>query len=248
MISSKGDDERQAFLRDKAVKEAKDETDIYVRKILPVLMPEARLVDIGCGTAHIIKKLATNYRNALFIGLDISRAMINLAKSNTVEQKSIKLVQGDGLQLPFCSSTVDVVINRLANYKISEAYRILKRGGYFFEYGLGPDADREIAEFFPDRYLEENFFIPKDPANWQGGVIEKIKRFGFSNIEIEDYKDKEYYENKEEIMDLIEMIPLLRTFDREKDEERIKEFIDKYGDDKGIGITWHYYILKAKKF
>lgn len=161
MITPKGDTERQAFLRDKSIKEAEDEASIYITRILSVLTPKSKLVDVGCGTAHIIERLAKRCENALFVGLDVSQAMINLAKNNTQGLTNVQLVQGDGLELPFQSSEFDVAINRLADYSPREVHRILKRGGYFFEYGLGPDADREIKEFFPDRYEEENFFYPK---------------------------------------------------------------------------------------
>jgi ubiquinone/menaquinone biosynthesis C-methylase UbiE len=247
VIKQKGDTERQTFLRDQSIKDAQDEPKIYISKILSVLKPKIKLVDIGCGTAHIIERLAKRYENALFIGLDISKEMINSAKSNIQGLTNIELIQGDGLELPFISSELDIVINRLADYSPGEVYRILKEGGYFFVYGLGPDADREIVEFFPDRYEEENFFLPEDPANWKNEVTEKVTKYGFCNIVIEDYKSKDYYKDKEEIMDLIEMVPLLKDFDREKYSKNVNEFVEKYREKKGIGITWHYYILKARK-
>jgi len=78
-------------------------------------------------------------------------------------------------------------------------------------------------------------------------VTEKINEFAFCNIKIEDYKSKDYYKEKEEIMDLIEMVPLLKDFNREKYSEKINELVEKYREEQGIGITWHYYILEARK-
>jgi len=46
----------------------------------------------------------------------------------------------------------------LAEYSPQEAHRVLKRGG-FFEYNLGPDANKEIIEFFPGR-IERKFLLP----------------------------------------------------------------------------------------
>ena len=48
-------------------------------------------------------------------------------------------------------------------------------------------------------------------------------------------------------MDLIEMVPLVRKFDRKKDRGKIEELAKKYGSKKGVKITWHYYILTARK-
>jgi len=135
VAKQKGDTERETFLRDKSIKEAQDEPKIYISKILSVLKPKSKLVDIGCGTAHIIERLAKRYENALFIGLDISEEMISSAKNNTKELTNIELIQGDELELPFISSELDIVINRLADYTPGEVYRILKEGGYFFVYG-----------------------------------------------------------------------------------------------------------------
>lgn len=43
------------------------------------------------------------------------------------------------------------------------------------------------------------------------------------------------------------MVPLLKDFDREKDTEEVNEFAEKYREKEGISITWHYYILIARK-
>ena len=43
------------------------------------------------------------------------------------------------------------------------------------------------------------------------------------------------------------MVPLLKDFNREKYSEKINELVEKYREEQGIGITWHYYILEARK-
>jgi ubiquinone/menaquinone biosynthesis C-methylase UbiE len=235
-------------LRDQRIKKRKKTSrSRYVSEILSVLKPQMKLLDIGCGTAHLIQELATSNRSSIFVGLDVSPAMVKIAKSNTRKFHNIRLVEGDGFRLPFPSCTFDVVITRLADYAQKEAYRILKRRGYFFEYSLGPDADKEIKEFFPKRIEKENFFLPKDLRKWKQEVCEDIIEAGFTVSDIDDYKEANYYENEEELMDLIEMVPLVRRFDRKKDRERIKELAEMYGSEKGVKITWHYYILMARK-
>jgi len=157
------------------------------------------------------------------------------------------LLKEDGFRLPFPSCTFDIVITRLADYSQKEAYRVLRRRGYFFEYSLGPDADKEIKEFFPERIEKESFFVPKDLRNWKREVCEGIIEAGFAVSDIDYFKEADYYENEEELMDLIEMVPLVRRFDRKKDREKIKELAERYGSEKGVKITWHYYILMARK-
>lgn len=43
------------------------------------------------------------------------------------------------------------------------------------------------------------------------------------------------------------MVPLVKNFDRVKDNIKLEEFVDRYNEKEGIGITWHFYILVARK-
>lgn len=242
----KGDTEGQAILRDRMIKKGKKvRRSRYISKILSVLKPEMSLLDIGCGTAHIISKLASCCKTAFFVGLDISPAMLKIANVNT--SRNVMLVEGDGLKLPFPDCTFDIVITKLAVHSPQEACRVLRKRGYFFEYGLGPEADKEILEFFPERIEKENFFFPKDLRKWKQEVCEEYKDTSFVINSIEDYKEEEYYKNEGELMDLIEMVPLVKDFDREKDRRRVSQLAEKYRGKKGIKITWHYCIIQARR-
>jgi ubiquinone/menaquinone biosynthesis C-methylase UbiE len=244
---SLGDSERQAFLRDQMIKKKTSERNIFVSKILSILKPQMKVLDVGCGTAHIIRKLAKSNGSSLFIGLDVSLAMLEIAYGNTTNLHNIGLVKGDGRRLPFHNCSFDVVITKLADYSPHETYRVLRRHGHFLEYGLGPEADREIKEFFPERIEKENFFFPTNLKKWKQEVCEDIIESGFGVSSIEDFKGYEHCENERELMDLIEMVPLVKKFDRAKDREKITELVEKYGDEEGVKITWHHYIMMARK-
>ncbi len=247
-MNFKGDTKRQAVLRHQMTKKGKKiKRYRYISKILSVLKPRMNLLDIGCGTAHIISELASCCKTAIFIGLDISPAMLKVANVNAMESRNVVLVESDGLKLPFPDCTFDIVITRLAEYSPQEAYRVLSKKGYFFEYGLGLEADKEILEFFPERIEKENFFFPKNLTKWKQEVCEEYKDTSFVINSIEDYKEKEYYKNEDELMDLIEMVPLVKNFDREKDRKKISQLAEKYREKKGIKITWHYCIIQARR-
>jgi len=247
-VNRKGDTEKQAALRDSMIKKRHEiKRDRYISKIRSVVKPSMRLLDIGCGTGHIIQELSRYYKSAIFVGLDISPAMLKIATANTKEFPNVILIEGDGLKLPFPDGSFDIVITRLAEYSPKEVYRVLKSGGYFFEYGVGPEADKEIVEFFPDRIEKENFFFPRRLEEWKAEVCEDIKNVGLVVVDIEEHKENDYYQNEEEIMNLIEMVPLVKNFDREKDKRVIDKLVEKNKEKKGIKITWHYYILEARR-
>jgi ubiquinone/menaquinone biosynthesis C-methylase UbiE len=247
-MSVKGDSERQAILRDRMIKaKKKAKRSHYVSKILSVLKPRMRLLDIGCGTAHIIHEMAAHDKSTIFVGLDVSPAMLKIAMSNTIELQNAMLIEGDGSRLPFQDCSFDIVITRLAEYSPREAHRVLRKEGRFFLYGLGPDANKEIVEFFPDRINQENFSFPKNPEEWKEEECKDIRNVGFVVNGVDDYREKEYHQSKEEIVNLIEMVPLVRDFDRERDRKLIDALAEKYEKKRGIKTTWHYFILEARK-
>lgn len=244
---SKGDTERQAVLRDSMIKKDNIKRSRYVSRILTVLKPAMKILDVGCGTAHIIRELASNRKTSEHVGLDVSKAMLKVAKENCDGFHNVGLVLGDGLSLPFKDETFDMVITRLAEYSPQEAYQTLERGGVFFECSLGPKADKEIAEFFPERIEPENFFFPNNLREWKQEVTEPIEKTGFIVCDVQDYEENDYYSSEDELMDLIEVVPLVKDFDRKKDRALVKSLADKYGGNRGIRITWHYYILVARR-
>lgn len=244
----RGDTRKQAVLRDHMIKKRTEATrSPYISRILSVLKPKMKLIDIGCGTAHIIQELASVAKRLEIVGLDLSRAMIDIAKENLAGFHNVVLLVGDGLTLPFPDQAFDVVITRLAVYAPEEAYRILKKGGFFLEFGLGPDADREILEFFPERIDTESFFFPCNPEEWKQEISQPIERAGFTVTGVYEYKENDYYGSLDELIDLIELVPLVNDFNREKDRIQVAKLARKYGEEGGIKITWHYCITVAMR-
>jgi ubiquinone/menaquinone biosynthesis C-methylase UbiE len=173
--------------------------------------------------------------------------MLKVAKLNCSRFDNVGLVVSDGLELPFPDQAFDIITTRLAEYSPREAYRVFKEGGFFFEYSLGPQADKEILEFFPERIETESFFFPNNPRKWKKEVSEPIEKAGFVISDVQDFKENDYYESEEELMDVIEMVPLVKDFDRNKDRKLVKRLAEKYRKKRGIRITWHYYVLVAKR-
>jgi ubiquinone/menaquinone biosynthesis C-methylase UbiE len=233
-MKEKGDTKTQAKLRDTFTKHPV--TTPYIHRITSYVTPGIILLDIGCGTGHILTQLLNPGYTC--IGLDISSAMIQIASRNP----QALFVQGDGESLPFLGSTCDIVINRLASYSLAEVYRVLTLNGFFIEYGLGPEANKEIKNIFPTRINKDAFFFPKT-KNWKKEVIQKIEK-KFSILHFQEYKQTEYY-TISRALDLIEMVPLVNNFNREKDKTIITRIAHK--NSNLIKTTWHYYIVEAQR-
>jgi ubiquinone/menaquinone biosynthesis C-methylase UbiE len=104
--------------------------------------PGKRVLDVGCGRGELLIHCAQ--RGALAWGLDYSDEALHLAQEmlqspeHAQLQPSVRLVQGSVLDLPFESSTTDLVfmldvVEHLYPQELAQAfteiYRVLKPGG-----------------------------------------------------------------------------------------------------------------------
>lgn len=127
-------------------------TDECLAEIIPSLGPlseDAVVLDLGCGVGRLILPMARAL-GCQFVGLDISTAMVSIARERRAEQmlENVSLIVGDGRSLPEYLE-VDAVYSMLmfqhiaadacAGY-VREVARILKPGGRFrFQDALGTE-------------------------------------------------------------------------------------------------------------
>ncbi|MFO0945353.1 MAG: class I SAM-dependent methyltransferase [Planctomycetota bacterium] len=101
------------------------------------IRPNARILDVGCGTGLFARRLAENFPHASVVGLDLSEGMLNKAAVNCAEVADrVELVKGDSENLPFNDGTFDLVtcIHSFHHYPnqekvVREMYRVLKPDG-----------------------------------------------------------------------------------------------------------------------
>ncbi len=245
---NRGDTEKQASIRERLTSVSASPTeDVYRSTINAKIRPGMTMLDIGCGTGHIIAQIAPVQHSTFFFGVDISPAMTRRAQGRTKKYENVSIILGDGLNLPFDGSVFDIVATRLAEFAPAEAYRVLRKGGLFFECGLGPESDKEIREFFPDRIILENFCLPKDPDRWHDEIAAPVEQTGFAIDEVTEHKQYDFYDGIDGVMDLIEMVPLVENFNRDTDRLTMEKLAEKHGTPRGVRITWHYYIIHAHR-
>ena len=97
-----------------------------------------RVVDVGTGVGHTLRRVAPTFRSA--IGVDATREMLEAGVGvlSGAAVTNALLVQADATALPIASGSADVVTSRLAAHHFSNAdgafreiARILRAGGLF---------------------------------------------------------------------------------------------------------------------
>lgn len=235
-MALKGDTKRQAYLRMRANESVTiyhsgpDVDEIFNRWILGSLTSESLILDIGCGTGHLLTSLIRKVGNLVpfMIGLDVSMDMIGYAKRLSDE---ITWLVADQASLPLEDSSIDIALSRLADYTPSQVARTLKPGGVFMEYGLGPLDSKEIAEAFGERFLE--VYDPSPNSSYLVDRTEQLEMYGLFTKRFELVQYTEYM-SRVQLEDVIEMVPLVQGFDRIQDSILISQMYQERSCDKGL--------------
>jgi len=82
------------------------------RVALPEIHPGAVVLDVGCGTGQLAASIVTTCQASLFVGLDLSAAMLRRAVTEQASSKETAWTQGDAERLPYACEHFDVVISR----------------------------------------------------------------------------------------------------------------------------------------
>jgi SAM-dependent methyltransferase len=217
-----GDTSHQAALRDKAIQtweeiyEGDEISPAFFAAIMPLLTPDACIVDIGCGTGHILRDL---FDRAVvpphrLIGVDPSPAMLAIARERTPDGVGIDWLAGEAACLPLATGSVDVAISRLSEYEPAELARVLASGGHFIEYGLGPLDSAELANVFGTRFLCD--YVPTDGNAWLAARSQALSAVGLETIHFEVFEGRDYL-TRAQLIDTIEMVPLVDGFSASDD-------------------------------
>ena len=122
----------------------------------PVRIDPARVLDLGAGTGELTRSIGKRYRRSRVVALDISQAMLRVARAKTWRLLSRQqFVCGDAESLPLASESMDLVLSNATlqwcsnpDRVFSEILRLLKPGALFMFSTVGPDTLCELRQSF----------------------------------------------------------------------------------------------------
>jgi ubiquinone/menaquinone biosynthesis C-methylase UbiE len=107
----------------------------YLREI--AFAPQARVLEVGCGTGAVCRVLAQEPHVGEVVGVDPSPYLLHRARHLSTETAKITYQEADGRALPFDEATFDVVILHTIlthvpgpEQVLHEAHRVLRPGGW----------------------------------------------------------------------------------------------------------------------
>lgn len=168
-----------------------DETLSWVSRQVEARWP-ARLLDVGCGTGELIRRLKTHMPETLFVGLDPSAGMLGRADLKFPKGEGrTALLQAPAERIPMKDSSFDWVtcVNSLhcleaPDQAIGEMARVLRPEGKL----LLIDWSREswLCQLL-DAWCRR--FDPTHVAMYRPGEVKQmLERAGLSLLAIEDFR------------------------------------------------------------
>lgn len=176
------------------------------------------ILELGCGDASLWSKNFDNIPNGWNITLtDFSLGMLKDAKKNLEDKSkrfSFKIV--DAHSIPFETESFDVVIANHMLYHLSdidtalsEIYRVLKPGGYFFASTVGKNHMAEMrsiaSEFDSDALTSTGWKSLTQKFQLENGM-EQLNKY-FNDVKLKRYDDNLIVTKPEPIIDYILSMP-----------------------------------------
>ena len=220
---------------------------------------QCKILELGCGDANLWRKNKDRIPKNLDITLsDFSKGMLNDAKITLGEKaKDFKFEIIDATDIPYNDCSFDLVIANHMLYHVesiekalSEIYRVLKPGGYFYASTVGQNHMSEIRDImlkFKSETMDLKSSDITSRFQLENGV-EKLKKW-FSNIEMKRYEDSLIVTEAIPIIDYIFSMPgnVRESFNKERLDELNKYLKDKIATEGGIYITKDTGFFKGKK-
>jgi ubiquinone/menaquinone biosynthesis C-methylase UbiE len=166
-------------------------------------VPSGRILDIGTGPGYIPIEVARASQNVEVKAIDISSAMVVIARQKTEDAGLSQRVQfeyGSAEHIPYRNGYFDLVVSTLSFHHwanriecLKEMHRVLKTGGEAWIYELRKDTTPEAKKQLKDKYGWFLSFIVLYLVRLHSSMelqeFEKITllpQLGFSKMIIED--------------------------------------------------------------
>lgn len=234
----------------KSVSESKNKWDMY-EEVSKYANENSLILDLGTGGGEkVLNNMPKNV--GMIIGTDLSQAMIETAKKNSLKHPEIraKFTVMDNLKLDFPNELFDIVVARNTVINAKEIHRILTNCGILIVRGVDKFDCWNLKELFGrgQAFNDEKAISEID--------YENIKAAGFKDIKTVALKVNEYYETPEDLLKLLLKTPILDDFSEEDNSNFVhrekveKELFDLYVKnntfEKGILLKRKYYGIVAK--
>ncbi len=235
----------EEYLEERVVAEGSDGEEEFDRKILNASVGKV-VLDVGCGDARFTMQIAELAKEVF--GVDFSeKAMLRaLEEIARVKATNIRVQTANANKLPFPEGTFDLVVSRRGPVSdnlrtLSEAYRVLRKGGLLMEITIGErDKESLIRVFGRGQMYDvgEKVSVSKERM---------LRSVGFEEIEISEYLAYEIFESLHDLLIRLKSAPIIPDFDECRDKAYLDRVERTLATPRGIRTEVHRVSIMARK-
>ena len=219
-----------------------DPEKVFKEKLLEISNKNKAALDLGCADGYFTLLLAPYFKK--ITAIDLSKGMLAAAKKlqREKEVKNVIFEKQNAFKTGYKDGQFDVIYSRRGPTPFTEAFRLLKAGGYFIEIDIGEQDCRAIKEAFG---RGQNF------GKWETAQAEvdekRARKSGFKTVFVQDYFCDEYYPSEKDLDIFLQGVPIFEDFDLEKDRHLLKKYVMQYKTGKGIKLPRHRVVFVFQK-
>jgi len=219
-----------------------DPEKIFKEKLLKLVTNNKVALDVGCGDCRFAFNIAEHFHK--IIGIDNSRELLNVAKikQKTLNVKNVSFLFQDASKTTFKDESFDIIYCRRGPSFFKEYYRLLKKGGYYLEIGIGGKDAMELKKVFGRGQGYEKMNTPRLLKDKN-----ELKKAGYKIVFAKDYFCSEYYISRRSLDDFLQGVPIFEDYDSKKDRRFLETYIRANTTDKGIKLERHRGVTVSRK-
>jgi tRNA (cmo5U34)-methyltransferase len=166
-----------------------------------------RIIDMGCGTGNLTKKLAMAYPKAEIICLDMAENMLKLAKVKLSKYPNITYWQGDIRDFDY-KGKYDAIVSSLVLHHVEKKgklqfyknlHKALRSGGVFYNFDILTSGNKHINDLLYDNWKHYMGHSGLSPAKYNEMIrrhkvedrpvtfeeeMNLLQKAGFKNIDV----------------------------------------------------------------
>ncbi len=214
----------------------------YWKEVKKHLTPNTVMIDVGCGSAEKILKLASPIVKKLYLTDNEPEMLKKAAKNAEKYAKNVIEIQNVDMNfaLPYPDNFFDLVVARHSADANSEVFRVLKKGGTFVSEDIAKDDCQELKNVFG---RGQNYF----DADKRSDLMKLYYELGFEEVSYYNIKEIEFYHTKADLVYLLKRTPILNVYDEVQDDAFLDEYISKNTTSEGIKLSRKLYGFKLTK-
>lgn len=203
---------------------------------------DKKALDLGCADGRFTLAIAPYLESV--VGIDLSAGMLKAAKELQKKKgvKNVSFEKVNASKTPYPDSSFDIIYSRRGPTPFTEIKRLLKRGGYFINIGIGEKDTQELEETFG---RGQNF----GGFNTSRSKRDKLRlgKLGLRVIFCKDFYYTEYYPDYKNLDLFLLGVPIFTDYDSQKDKLLLEKYISTHQTKDGIALPRHRIIIVTQR-